>query len=360
MTKPLKIGLVGCGNIAQTYLNNAQYFKDDFVIVAVADIDAKAADTIATRYGLVSRPPAELVADPDIEAVLNLTIPAAHIPVALAAIEAGKHVYLEKPIGTNAAEARRMLARAAEKKVLVGAAPDTFLGAGHQTAKRLIESGAIGTIVGGSAAVIDRGMEDWHPNPASFFTTGGGPVFDMGPYYLSSLVNLLGPAKAVASFASIGLKERVIGTGPKLGEPISIQVPTTVNAVLRFGGDIDIAFTASWDVWSHRRNHIEIYGSEGTIILPDPNWFGGAVELSVRGGPFQPVFDESLPFGTALRVLGDGSSVADYRGAGLAEMARAIKTGSAYRAHGAFAMHILSIMEALHKAAAERRVLAIE
>ena len=294
-----------------------------------------------------------------VEAVLNLTIPAAHVPVALAAVEAGKHVYLEKPLGTSVLEARKLIERAADKGVLVGAAPDTFLGAGHQTAKCLIEDGAIGAIVGGSAAVIDRGMEDWHPNPNSFFAAGGGPVFDMGPYYLTSLVSLLGPVELVTSFASTGLKERRVASGPNQGKAIQIEVSTTVNSILRFRGDVNSAFTASWDAWSHRRSHIEIYGTAGTIILPDPNWFGGAVELSRHGEPFQPVFDNNLAYGEALRVLSDGSKVADYRGAGLAEMAGAIRTGSPYRPNGEFALHVLTVIEAMQIAASKNSVVTV-
>lgn len=346
---PVRVGLIGCGNIAETYLSNAKLFADRFVIAAVADIDPDAAQAAGTRHGLPAVSPEELIADPSIEAILNLTVPSAHVPVALAAVQTGKHVYLEKPLGTSVAEAKGLLARAGDMRVLVGAAPDTFLGAAHQTALKLIKDGAIGDIVGGSAAIMDRGMEDWHPNPGFFFAKGGGPVLDMGPYYLTSLVSLLGPVHRVTALSSTGLKSRHVGQGPNAGKAIAIEVPTTVNAVLRFGNEIDVTFTASWDVWSHRRSHIEIYGTEGTLVLPDPNWFGGTVELSRRGGPFQPIVDENAPYGRPNRRLGDGTVVADYRGLGLAEMAHAIRAGTSFRADGSLALQVLSMMEAITK-----------
>jgi predicted dehydrogenase len=347
---PLRVGLIGCGNISETYLSNASLFADRFVIEAVADIDPNAAKAAGARHRIPVLSPEELIATPSIEAVLNLTVPAAHVPVALAAIEMGKHVYLEKPLGTSVAEAKKLLARAKERRVLVGAAPDTFLGAAHQTALKLIRDGAVGDIVGGSAAIMDRGMEDWHPNPGFFFAKGGGPVFDMGPYYLTSLINLFGPVKDVVARSSTGLKSRAVGRGPHMGKAIAIEVPTTVNAILRFENEVDVTFTASWDVWSHRRSHIEIYGTEGTLLLPDPNWFGGVVELSKRGGSFQQVPTEQLPYGLANKTLGDGTRVADYRGLGLSAMADAIRESRNFQATGDLAFHVLRTMETIMKA----------
>lgn len=344
---PVRVGLVGCGNIAETYISNAVMFSEQFEIVVVSDINAAAADAAGSRHGLAVATPDAVIADPSIEVILNLTIPAAHVPVGLAAIEAGKHVYLEKPLGTSVAEASAMLDRAREKGLLIGAAPDTFLGAAHQKARRLIAEGAIGDVVGGTAAVIDRGMEDWHPNPAFFFAEGGGPVFDMGPYYLASLINLLGPVKQVRALSNTGIKERRVGSGPNAGQAIAIEVPTTTNAILRFGNNVDVSFTASWDVWSHRRNHIEIYGTEGTLLLPDPNWFGGLVEFSVRGGVFKVIDSATCRFGIPNRSLGDGTMVADYRGLGLARMGTAIREGRMHEPNGDFALHILWVMENL-------------
>lgn len=268
-----------------------------------------------------------------------------------------KHVYLENPLGVTVAEAQKLLSLARQQRLQVGCSPDTFLGAAHQTAKKLIETGAIGKIVGGSAAVIDRGMEDWHPNPASFFAAGAGPVFDTGPYYLASLINLLGPLTSVASLASAGLKSRIAGKGVNQGKSIAIEVSTRVNSLLRFAGEVDIVFTASWDVWTHQRSHIEIYGTEGTLVLPDPNWYGGAVELGTRGAPFTEIIDLTVPFGKPNRKLGDGTIVADYRGAGLAEMAQTIRTGSTFRADGTLASQVLEAMEAIHVSAEARRMI---
>lgn len=348
--QPLRVGLIGCGNIADTYLANAPLFADSFRITAVADIQKPAADRIAAKFGLPAVGPDDLLANPAIDLILNLTIPAAHVPVALAAIDAGKHVYLEKPLGVSVGQAQTLLDRATAKGLQVGAAPDTFLGAAHLTALRLIREGAIGTPVGGSAAVIDRGMEMWHPNPGFFYAPGGGPVFDMGPYYLTSLINLLGPVQHVSSHASIGVKSRQVGRGPQAGQPIPVSVPTTLNAILRFAGDVDVAFTASWDVWTHRRSHIEIYGTEGTLVLPDPNWFGGAVELSHGDQAFTVQVDDG-PWGAPNKTMGDGTKVADYRGLGLADMARTIGAGIGFRANGQLALDVLRAKEAIQSQA---------
>lgn len=352
--RPLAVGLVGCGNISATYLDHAPLFAEAFRIVGVADLDGRTAEAAGERYGVPARTVEELLADPAVEAILNLTVPAAHVPVARGAIEAGKHVYVEKPLGVTVAEATDLLAAAAARGLRVGVAPDTFLGAAHQTARRLVDEGAIGRVVGGSAAVMDRGMEEWHPNPSFFFTKGGGPVFDMGPYYLASLVDLLGPARSVSASGLIGLRERSIGSGPRKGAAIPIETPTTVNALLRFEGGADIVLSASWDVWSHRREHLEIYGTQGTLVLPDPNWFGGPVRLSRHGGSWEDILDPERPFGRPNRTLGDGSTVADYRGAGLADLAQAIREGRPHRAGGTLGLHVLSIMEAIETAMRDR------
>ena len=357
--QPLSVGLIGCGNISTTYLGNAGMFAEAFRIVAVADVNMQAARTAGEQHGIPAIPVEAMLADPAIEAILNLTVPSAHVPVARAAIETGKHVYVEKPLGLTVADATALLAAAATRGLRIGVAPDTFLGAAHQTARRLVDEGAIGRVVGGNAAVMGRGMENWHPNPAFFFAEGGGPLFDMGPYYLASLVDLIGPARSVLASGGIGVTERTIGNGPRKGAPIPILTPTTINALIRFDNGADIVFSASWDVWTHKRPHLELYGTEGTLALPDPNWFGGPVRISRRGGPWEEIFDPNRPFGQANRGFDDGEAVADYRGCGLADMAQAIRQERPHRAGEGLGLHVLSIMEATGDAVREGRNTAI-
>ena len=355
-----RVGLVGCGNVSSTYLGNAHLFAATLRVVACADVDAAAAERTAAAHGIVALEPDALLADPGIDIVLNLTVPGAHLSVARAAVSAGKHVYVEKPLGTSVEGARALLAEAEARGVRVGGAPDTFLGAAHQTARRLVSEGALGRIIGGSAAVLDRGMEDWHPNPAPFYAAGGGPLFDMGPYYITALVSLLGPAARVVARGRVGVGQRTVRVGPNAGTPIPVEVPTSVDAIVGFAQGAEIVLSASWDVWRHQRAHIELHGTEGSMILPDPNWFGGPVLLSRRGGPWRDVGDAGLPFGQANRRLGDGSDVADYRMLGLADMAAAIRDGRPHRADGTLALHVLEIMSAVAASGRDGREIRLE
>jgi predicted dehydrogenase len=341
---PLRVGVIGCGNISDTYFRNALLFSDDYRITACADLSAPLAEAKAAEWGLTALTPEALIASPDIDIVLNLTIPAAHAEVTLAAIESGKHVYSEKPLCLSLAELDRIASRAAARGVQVACAPDTIMGGAVQAARVAIERGDIGRPLGATAAIMDRGMEDWHPNPGFFFQPGGGPVLDMGPYYLATLLELLGPVTEVTTLASIGVTDRRVAVGERSGEPIPVAVPTSVRALLRFTSGVDTVFLASWDVWRHSLPHLEVYGTEGTLVLPDPNWFGGAPLLSRRGQTPEPLDLSDFAWATPNRALSDGNEVADYRGLGLADLARAAAAGSAPKLGLSFATDLTRLL----------------
>lgn len=346
-SNPLKIGVIGCGNISDTYFRNAALFPEWLSIKSCADLSPERARQKAAAYGIEAATVDSMLADPEVELVVNLTIPAAHAEVALRAIAAGKHVYTEKPLAADLAQATEMIAAAEAKGVQLGAAPDTILGAAHQTARRLLDAGAIGRVVAGTASVLDSGMEGWHPDPDFFFQPGGGPVLDMGPYYVASLISLLGPVERVTGMGTRGFEERRVQIGPDAGRAIPVDVATTVNAVLGFHCGATVVFSASWDVVTMPRPHLELFGTRGTIVLPDPNWFGGDVTLFASGMDRPKTIESTGSLGTPNRSLSDGGRVADYRMAGVAEMISAIRRGVHHRLDHRFAFHVLEVLEAM-------------
>lgn len=355
----LRIGLVGCGNISDIYLRNATLFPD-IRFTACADLRPEAAAARAEKYRIAARSVDDLIGSDDVDIVLNLTVPEAHADVCLAAIENGKHVYVEKPLAVRLADGSAILDAAKEKGVRVGAAPDTVLGAGVQTARRLIDGGTMGGPVFGVAAVMSHGMEDWHPNPEFFFKPGGGPVLDMGPYYLATLVTLLGPVTTVAATGLIGNPERTVTTpdSPFRGRTIKVETLTTLQALLTFRSGAQVALHASWDAWRSHMPHIELHGTESSLSLPDPNWFGGDVLLSRRGAVWEAVPTDAAVFGRRNFDTHVGP-VANYRGLGLADMARAIAEGRDHRANGTLAHHLLAVMTAVLEAADTGRPLPV-
>lgn len=354
-----RIGLIGCGNISDTYLRNAPHFRD-IAFTACADLRPEAAALQAGTYGLQALSIDDLLASPDVDIVLNLTIPEAHAPVSLAALAAGKHVYTEKPLATTLADGEAILARARQKQLRVGASPDTVLGAAVQAARQRIDAGAIGRPLLGVAAVLSHGMEHWHPNPGFFFLPGGGPVFDLGPYYLSTLVTLLGPVSTVAATGQQGFEERVVTAeeSPIRGSSVPVRTPTTLQALLQFESGAQITFLASWDVWNHGLLPLEIHGTEGSLRVPDPNWFGGDIAVATGRGDWDVTSTSDRVFGRG-NYPADGPQHANYRGLGLAEMARAIAEDRPHRANGDIALHVLAVMQAILDAAASRRVLEV-
>ena len=342
----LRIGIVGCGNISMAYLNNAPLFRD-VRITACADVNTQAAECRAAQFGLRAMDVDALMDDPEIDLVLNLTIPAAHFDISMQALSAGKHVFTEKPLAVTAKAGRRLVKEAASKGLLLGSAPDTFLGAAGRHARRLMEAGAIGTPVTGTAFMMGRGMEHWHPDPSFYYQPGAGPVMDMGPYYLTMMVNLMGPVRRVQAVATSGQTERLItADGPKNGTQFTVGTPTSVLSLLEFHCGSTITFGASWDVFRHSNHPIEIHGTTGSLRLPDPDTFGGIVALSDRGDAWEAVDTASLPYGAANWPV-EAPDRANYRMLGLADLARARTEGRAPRASGELALHVLEIMEAI-------------
>jgi predicted dehydrogenase len=355
----LRVGLVGCGNISDIYLTNAPLFPD-IRFTACADIDPEARARQGSRYAIAARSVKALLASEDVDIVLNLTIPEAHAEVSLAAIEAGKHVYSEKPLATTVRDGETIVAAAKAKNLRVGAAPDTVLGAGIQEARRIVDAGEIGRPLTGLAAVLSHGMEHWHPNPAFFFRLGAGPVFDMGPYYICALVTLLGPVASVQAMGQIAFVERTVTTpgSAMLGRTIEVETFTSVQALLEFRSGAQVTFLASWDVWKHGVVPIELHGETGSLRIPDPNWFGGDLHLAEMRGDWRRVATNSRVFGVPNRPK-DKPQQANYRGLGLAEMARAIAEGKPHRANGEVALHVLEVMAKILGAATEKRAMEI-
>jgi predicted dehydrogenase len=347
MARTLGVGIIGCGNISATYLRLAPLFCG-YDIRAVADLNPVAAQSRAREFGVAAMTVNDLLASDDIDIVVNLTVPAAHFAVTKQCLEAGKHVYSEKPLTLTLADGRALEKLAAKKKLHVAAAPDTFLGGSHQQARAIIDSGKIGKIAGGTAHILGAGMENWHPNPDFFFKPGGGPILDMGPYYIMALVNLIGPVKRVAALTGAARKHRVIGNGPRKGEKVSVKTPTTIHALLDFANGAMVTLTASWDVYAHRHPNLELYGSEGAIFLPDPNFFGGDIEVTGSDQTTSVVPAWPHPFGRTNEQHPHGM-MANYRGAGLADMALAIQSRRDIRCGISRMLHVVDVMTAILK-----------
>jgi predicted dehydrogenase len=344
----VNVGVVGCGNISSTYFRVGKTFEI-LNMAACADLDMARAQAKAAEFAIPRTcSVAELLADPAIDIVLNLTIPKAHAEVGLAAIEAGKSIYNEKPLAVRREDGRQMLDAAAAKDVLVGGAPDTFLGGALQTCRKLIDDGVIGEPVAATAFMISHGHESWHPDPEFYYQIGGGPMFDMGPYYLTALVSLLGPVRRVSGSTRITFAERVISSQPKNGAVIKVEVPTHVVGVLDFASGPIATIVTTFDVWSANVPHIEIYGTKGTLSVPDPNNFGGTVR--VRLGRDAEWADVPLTHGFTENS----------RSLGVADMAYALRTGTPQRASGALAFHVLDIMHAIHDSSRQGQHVALD
>jgi predicted dehydrogenase len=326
----------------------------------VADAVPEAAEKKAREYGVEAVSFERMLDDPEIAIVVNLTVPLAHAEVSHRAIAAGKHVYSEKPFAVTFSEARELTTAARAKGLRLGSAPDTFFGAAHQAARRAIDEGRIGRVVAGAVCFATPGMEGWHPNPGFFYRRGGGPVLDIGCYPITQLVNCLGPVESVIAHASRGRATRTVTSEPRKGEVIEVEVPTTVNGALAFANGANVAFTASWDVWKHARLPIELYGTEGSLLNPDPNFFGGQVRVSERNGDWRELAIDRHPFGKPTRRNNAGVEVADYRMVGVLDMACAIVRGRPHRANGDLALHVLEVMEALERSSVEGRQIRIE
>ncbi len=338
----VKVGIIGTGNIFPAYVRGCRAF-DILELVACTDIDMDKARSRAQEFDTPRVCTVEeLLADPEIEIVVNLTVPQAHAEVSLAAIAAGKNVHSEKPLAVTREDGQRIIAAAAEKGVLVGCAPDTFLGGGQQTCRKLIDEGAIGHPVAAVAFVTGHGPESWHPNPDFFYQVGGGPMFDVGPYYLTALINLLGPVERVTGSARISFPERIAGPDRHNGRHIPVEVPTHIAGVLDFANGVVATLITSFDIWAANLPRIEIYGADGTLSVPDPNIFGGPVRL-YRADEREW---QQVPHTHSTDVG---------RGIGVADMAYALRYGRKHRPSGELAYHVLDLMHAFHDASREER-----
>jgi predicted dehydrogenase len=330
--KRVGVGVIGCGNISSAYLTAAEKFPI-LEIVALSDANPAAAEARAAEFGLPARSVDAVLTDPAVEIVLNLTVPKAHVEVGLKAIAAGKHVYSEKPLGVSVAEGRGLVDAAAAKGLRLGCAPDTFLGGAHQTARSCIDDGLIGRPIGGTASFMCPGHESWHPNPGFYYLGGGGPMLDMGPYYVTDLVNLLGPVASVSGVATRMRTERVVTSQPLAGARIPVEVATHVTGTLLFASGAAVSMTMSFDVPRHKHVPIEIYGEAGALIVPDPNYFGGKIEFGAAQSDWREI--------PTRHAYAD----ANYRVIGVADMAHAIRAARPHRASGALAFHVLEVME---------------
>ncbi len=346
MADALRIGVVGVGKISEQYFAEIPKLPN-LALVAVSDVNADRAQAVAGEQGVEALSVDQLLRDDRIDAVLNLTIPAAHVEIGLGALAEGKHVFAEKPLGLNTTEAAELLRVADEAGLRVGSAPDTVLGTGVQTARNLLDAGRIGEPIGAAAHWWAPGHEAWHPAPEFYYQPGGGPLLDMGPYYLTTLVTMFGPVTAVAGSAMRSDRPRTVATGPLQGKAIAVSIDTHVSAILHHASGVSSTITVSFEVWASRTPKIEVYGTQGTISVADPNRFSDPTEVWTVEEPEWKVAPES------------GGYADTGRGVGLADMARAIETGRPHRASGELAFHVLDIMEAILVAGRERRVVVL-
>ncbi|RFU49230.1 Gfo/Idh/MocA family protein [Paraburkholderia sp. DHOC27] len=343
----LRVAVVGCGYISDIYLTNLVKFAA-VEVCAVADLDMERARASAQRHGVARVVTTDAVYDDaGIDLILNLTQPAQHAEVARRALQSGKHVYNEKPLTLDLGEARGLLETARSAGLKICCAPDTVLGAGIQTCRQLIDSGAIGEPIAATAFMTNHGHERWHPDPAFYYQPGAGPMFDMGPYYLSALVNLIGPIDSVSAFARASFPERVIGSKPKRGERIQVNTPTHVAGQMQFDNGAIGTIVTSFDIWGAKLPFIEVHGTEGSLSVPDPNTFGGPVSLKVRDGDWTDV-PLSHPYHE------------NTRGLGIADLAQALQSGAQPRTDGEIGYHVLEVMHGFLAAATRRQTVSIE
>lgn len=348
----MNIGIIGCGNISTAYLRLAPQFKN-VSITACSDLDDSVAQAQASLFNCKALSIDAMLADPNVDVIINLTVPAAHADVSTRILRAGKHVYSEKPFVLSYEEglALHQLAKAQGRRI--GSAPDTFLGGAHQQARMMVDNGEIGKIIGGTCHFMNHGLESWHPNPDFFYQPGGGPILDMGPYYLTNLVQLIGPVKRLMAMTSTPFATRTITSEPRAGEMLAVTTPTTINTLLEFHNGAQITLSVSWDVWQHKHNCMELYGTEATLYVPDPNFFGG--EIRIANNEMDSVVELDHPFAIANDEQRTGELLANYRGAGLADMVAAISEDRQHRCNDELALHVVDIMTSALRSGEEQR-----
>ena len=335
--KKINVGVIGCGNISGIYFENLTKLFANTAVYACADVVSQRANEAAEKYNIPHVLSTEdLLNCSDIDIILNITVPALHFEICKKALMAGKHVYVEKPLSLTIEQGNELACLSKEKNLMLGCAPDTFLGGGLQTCRKLIDDGFIGTPIAATAFMVCHGHESWHPDPEFYYQNGGGPMFDMGPYYLTALVSLLGPAKTVCGMTKITFPERTITSEKKFGNIINVEVPTHVAGTIEFQSGAVATMITSFDVWSSTLPRIEIYGSLGTLIVPDPNTYDGPVLLrTAHGSDFKEI--------PLTHIYSDNS-----RGIGISNMAKCIETGEINIASGELANHVLEIMHGFH------------
>lgn len=341
------IGIIGCGNISQAYFDASKKFEI-LEVVACADINASVARVKAKENGVKAMTVKNLLANKDVDLVINLTIPAVHAEVSLAALKAGKHVHCEKPLAVSLEDGKAVIDYAAKKGLRVGCAPDTFLGAGLQTSRKIIDDGWIGRPIGGTAFMMSRGPESWHPNPSFFYEKGAGPMFDMGPYYLTALVHLLGPVAKVSAITTKAFDTRIATCEAQFGKELAVEIPTHSSGTLEFVNGAVISMTISFDVHQHGHSPIEIYGTEGSLHVPDPNTFGGPVKLWTPGSKGMKDMAFSHLYSENMRSIG------------AADMAYGILSGRPHRCNGDLAYHVLECMHSFEKSSTSGRQVKIQ
>ena len=351
----MNVGIIGCGNISETYFNSQKIFNN-YKIIACSDINIELAELSAKKFNVKAQSVDDILLNKQIDLIINLTIPSAHMEIILKSLNAGKHCFSEKPLAMNMTEGIKIYELSAQKKLYVGCAPDTFLGAAGQKARKLIKDNKIGKIVLGTFNLMSHGMEHWHPNPDFFFKPGAGPVFDLGVYYITQLINLIGPVRSISSISGTATPERIITSEPRYGEKIKVETPTSLMGTLEFHNNSKIQFFCSWDVWKHKHSTIELYGLEGSMIIPDPNFFSGDVLISKKDEDWQTVNNDKMPLGIPNKTDNDGSQIANYRGIGLSDMVNAIQNQRQARCSLDLALHVLEVMEGIIKSSEENKI----
>ena len=351
----MRIGLIGCGNISDTYLKSQKIYNN-IDIVACADIISEVSDKKAKEYKIKSLSVDDLLRSKEVEIILNLTVPSAHKEIIIKSLQNGKHCFSEKPLAMSFEEGLEIQKLSIEKNLIVGCAPDTFLGAAGQKARKIIENDKIGKIVLGTFNIMSHGMEDWHPNPDFFFKPGAGPVFDLGVYYITQLINLNGPIRSVSSFSGTATKERTITSKPRYGEKIIVETPTTLIGTLDFHNNSKVQFFCSWDIWKHSHSNMELYGLSGSIIVPDPNYFSGDILVSNMNSEWERINNDNMLLGIPNNFENDGSKIANYRGIGLSDMINSISNNYRCRCSLDLSLHVLEVMELILKSSKNKKI----
>ncbi len=349
----MRVGIIGCGNISDTYFNSQKIFNN-INIVACADLVDEASINKAKQHSVKSMSVDSLLKSDDVDIILNLTIPTAHKEIIIKSLQNGKHCFSEKPLAISFDDGLEIQKLAKDKSLFVGCAPDTFLGAAGQKARKIIETNTIGNIALGTFNLMSHGMEDWHPNPDFFFKPGAGPIFDLGVYYITQLINLNGPIRSVSALSGTATEERIITSKPRYGEKIIVETPTTLIGTLDFHNNSKLQFFCSWDVWKHSHSNMELYGLDGSIIIPDPNYFSGDIFVSNKNNDWSKIDSDKMLLGIPNQIDNDGSKIANYRGIGLSDMINSIVSNKKCRCSLDLSLHVLEVMELILKSSNDK------